>query len=170
MSSLKVMGPQDSKDKVSLLGPQMETKGAHYRKGTEDNVPCHLQKSEPIISVMRASVPVLPHLTRHPLSRMQMWRQSQRIPKLLPSYRRHPPDRQRTRLQQWTWVSASAQLENRNLASLGQSELSTIHSFSLSLDFWMQVKGQLCRLLHFLVAPVQRSRDPTQVVRQGFLT
>lgn len=44
------MGPQDSKDKVSLLSPQLETKGVHYRKGTEEGMTCHLQKTEKIIS------------------------------------------------------------------------------------------------------------------------
>lgn len=33
-------------------------------------------------------------------------------------------------------ISASAWPESRNLASLSQSELSTIHSFFLSFDFW----------------------------------
>lgn len=44
------MGPQDSKDKVSLLSPQLETKGVHYRKGTEEAMTCHLQKTEKIVS------------------------------------------------------------------------------------------------------------------------
>lgn len=58
--SPSVAGPQDSKDsKVSLLGPQLETKGTHYRKGTEEDLACHLQKSEMIISETPGADPLV---------------------------------------------------------------------------------------------------------------
>lgn len=50
VSSPRVVGPQDSKDKVFLLSPQLETKGVHYRKETEEGMTCHLQKTEEIVS------------------------------------------------------------------------------------------------------------------------